>query len=664
MPPRFALRFESGERGGERLELSSGTLRVGRKSGNDLQLLDGSVSGNHAELRTDGSGCTVVDLGSTNGTRVGSERVHEKRLAHGDHLAFGNVRFTFLDASLENAPPAPGVKPALGSTAAAAAAAGEALRTISADQVARAGKRSPALALGLLVLVGAGAGLFFWLRPGSSKSGGGAALRPVEAQPGNLLSASYSFEAEARAWENDERAVAAFEPDTQARYSGAFGLAAELEPSAWALARSEPATASRARAVRLAGRVRADAGLAARLALEFSNSTGVCAPLLVCDAAAGEDWQARELGCAFPAVFDTVRAVVLARAGSAGGRVELDDVVLTTDAQAPAAGPKWGETELVLAGQPASSALLYRIDRALLGDLRATADGALAAERLALSGQALPTGLELQVSLPASARARLSFWIEREVAAGGLATLAKSSSQGAPTRASHQSEFVREGVVSLLAGAGREQIQIEFAAPVVLRGRPQDGRFSIEAELTAARVELQLSFAEELQAAQKLAARAAEAEAAGKLGEAGELWNRLEAELPFDPEFLERAQRERARLAQVGFAELQGLQKEAETARFFALPAVFRSALSSAAALEQRFAPSDSARSARELARTLEAELAALEAERGANERARLGQIAEVLAARGDVDLAARVRAALAQAGGGTPPAASGDGRP
>jgi pSer/pThr/pTyr-binding forkhead associated (FHA) protein len=53
------------------------------------------VSRSHAEIRPRGVGYVVVDLGSTNGTRVNGVRVSEQELVDGDEIAFGNTRMRF-----------------------------------------------------------------------------------------------------------------------------------------------------------------------------------------------------------------------------------------------------------------------------------------------------------------------------------------------------------------------------------------------------------------------------------------------------------------------------------------------------------------------------------------------------------------------------------------
>jgi hypothetical protein len=96
MQTRYSLRFESGDRKGETVSIGSGGLTVGRKPSNGLVVADASVSGSHARLAVDAEGLSIKDLGSTNGTRVGTERVTEARLQPGVTLYLGNVKFEVL----------------------------------------------------------------------------------------------------------------------------------------------------------------------------------------------------------------------------------------------------------------------------------------------------------------------------------------------------------------------------------------------------------------------------------------------------------------------------------------------------------------------------------------------------------------------------------------
>jgi pSer/pThr/pTyr-binding forkhead associated (FHA) protein len=60
-----------------------------------IVLADPNVSRNHAEIRPQGDGYVVVDLGSTNGTRVNGVKVTQHELRDGDEVVFGNTRMHF-----------------------------------------------------------------------------------------------------------------------------------------------------------------------------------------------------------------------------------------------------------------------------------------------------------------------------------------------------------------------------------------------------------------------------------------------------------------------------------------------------------------------------------------------------------------------------------------
>ncbi len=69
-------------------------LTIGRFPGSGLRLNDASVSRHHAELRREGDGWVLYDLGSTNGTHVNGYRiVGGIRVRPGDQVRFGNLEF-------------------------------------------------------------------------------------------------------------------------------------------------------------------------------------------------------------------------------------------------------------------------------------------------------------------------------------------------------------------------------------------------------------------------------------------------------------------------------------------------------------------------------------------------------------------------------------------
>ncbi|MGH2819064.1 MAG: FHA domain-containing protein, partial [Actinomycetota bacterium] len=82
----------------ERITITRTPVTIGRLSTNDVCLSDSNVSRRHAELRREGEGWMLVDLGSTNGTLVNGKLAKEHRLKDGDRLAFGTNEVLFKTA--------------------------------------------------------------------------------------------------------------------------------------------------------------------------------------------------------------------------------------------------------------------------------------------------------------------------------------------------------------------------------------------------------------------------------------------------------------------------------------------------------------------------------------------------------------------------------------
>jgi hypothetical protein len=79
---------------GRRIALSDQPATIGRMPECQVMLADGNVSRRHAEVRRaddGGSGHIVVDLGSTNGTKVNGVGVKTHRLRHGDEITVGGT---------------------------------------------------------------------------------------------------------------------------------------------------------------------------------------------------------------------------------------------------------------------------------------------------------------------------------------------------------------------------------------------------------------------------------------------------------------------------------------------------------------------------------------------------------------------------------------------
>jgi hypothetical protein len=80
---------------GRRFTVGSQPLVIGRLPECDVVLNDSNVSRRHAELRRNGDGVFLTDLGSTNGTRVNGAPIREQILASGDEVSVGSTRLIF-----------------------------------------------------------------------------------------------------------------------------------------------------------------------------------------------------------------------------------------------------------------------------------------------------------------------------------------------------------------------------------------------------------------------------------------------------------------------------------------------------------------------------------------------------------------------------------------
>jgi hypothetical protein len=95
------LEFVDGPHRGTLEPLDLTQVSLGRHAGNHIALNDRSVSGNHAMLLRDSAGeWTILDLGSTNGTLLNGNPVHEAPLASGDRILIGEslIRLWFPHA--------------------------------------------------------------------------------------------------------------------------------------------------------------------------------------------------------------------------------------------------------------------------------------------------------------------------------------------------------------------------------------------------------------------------------------------------------------------------------------------------------------------------------------------------------------------------------------
>ena len=80
---------------GRKHEVSSTSVVLGRSREADVRVADVNVSRRHAEVRQEGAGYWIVDLGSTNGLEVNGKRVDRARLRDGDRITLGATEVVF-----------------------------------------------------------------------------------------------------------------------------------------------------------------------------------------------------------------------------------------------------------------------------------------------------------------------------------------------------------------------------------------------------------------------------------------------------------------------------------------------------------------------------------------------------------------------------------------
>jgi pSer/pThr/pTyr-binding forkhead associated (FHA) protein len=91
-----ALEIQNGSLAGERVEFSRlGSYTVGRRSANDVKVVDQAISRHHCRVDYDGEFFWLVDCGSHNGTFVNGQRVTKCMLYDGDVIVLGHTRLVF-----------------------------------------------------------------------------------------------------------------------------------------------------------------------------------------------------------------------------------------------------------------------------------------------------------------------------------------------------------------------------------------------------------------------------------------------------------------------------------------------------------------------------------------------------------------------------------------
>ena len=81
--------------GSDRRELTTERAVIGRSRECEVQIADPNVSRQHAELRREGAGYVIVDLGSTNGIEVNGRKVKRAALEPGDRISLGQTELVY-----------------------------------------------------------------------------------------------------------------------------------------------------------------------------------------------------------------------------------------------------------------------------------------------------------------------------------------------------------------------------------------------------------------------------------------------------------------------------------------------------------------------------------------------------------------------------------------
>lgn len=71
------------------------TCTIGRKHSNDIVIDHPTVSGSHAQIESLSTAFILRDLGSTNGTYIGSDKITLHHLLHNDEILIGNHKLVF-----------------------------------------------------------------------------------------------------------------------------------------------------------------------------------------------------------------------------------------------------------------------------------------------------------------------------------------------------------------------------------------------------------------------------------------------------------------------------------------------------------------------------------------------------------------------------------------
>jgi pSer/pThr/pTyr-binding forkhead associated (FHA) protein len=97
--PKLILKFQGALI--KEYDLDQPSIKIGRREGNDIQIDNLAVSGNHAEIQKVDGSHIIVDLKSTNGTFVNRKKVVQAKLNHLDEITIGKHTLIYEEEKQE-----------------------------------------------------------------------------------------------------------------------------------------------------------------------------------------------------------------------------------------------------------------------------------------------------------------------------------------------------------------------------------------------------------------------------------------------------------------------------------------------------------------------------------------------------------------------------------
>jgi predicted Zn finger-like uncharacterized protein len=93
---RVSLAVIAGAQAGTVFPITKPRIYLGRGSSMDVQLKDAEVSRKHAMIEIRGEAATLADMGTTNGTFVGGERIDRVELANQNEFTLGSTTLMLI----------------------------------------------------------------------------------------------------------------------------------------------------------------------------------------------------------------------------------------------------------------------------------------------------------------------------------------------------------------------------------------------------------------------------------------------------------------------------------------------------------------------------------------------------------------------------------------